>query len=115
MLTYRLDERKVKDMYLVQSVPEDGSIRPKLYTYRYPLPGDADVTQLEPVIYDVQARKQVKLATPPLIVNFDPWITQHYAWWSADSRILYYLDCDRFSRSVSLKAADPSRARSKRC
>ena len=42
-VTYRLDERDVRDMYLLQSVPTDGTARPTLHPYRYPLPGDAHV------------------------------------------------------------------------
>jgi len=106
VLSYRLDERQVKDMFLIEGVPEDGSLRPKLYTYRYPLPGDAEIPQQNLLVFDVEARRQVKFATPPLIMLIDSLITQHYAWWSPDGSKVYYLDSDRFAKFLSLNVAD---------
>ncbi len=40
-LTYRLDEREVKPLYLVQNVPPEG-MRPVLHEYRYALPGEPE-------------------------------------------------------------------------
>jgi dipeptidyl-peptidase 4 len=108
IVTYRLDERDVKDLFLIQSVPEDGSARPKLYTYRYPLPGDENVPRQEPVVFDVATRRQVKLDTRPIVVAFDPLISRHEMWWSADSAKIYYLNTDRFGQSISLNVADPT-------
>ena len=39
VLTSRVDERGVEDFHLIQSVPEEG-MRPKLWSYKYSLPGD---------------------------------------------------------------------------
>ncbi len=38
-LTYRLDQREVQPLYLLQSVPPEG-MRPVLHEYRYALPGE---------------------------------------------------------------------------
>ncbi len=46
----RQDERKVKDLYLVDSLTEP---RPTLLTYRYDMPGEVDVTQTE--VWDYSA------------------------------------------------------------
>lgn len=40
VLTSRVDERAIEEYHLIQSAPEDGSIRPKLWSYKYALPGD---------------------------------------------------------------------------
>ena len=40
MLTSRVDERGIEEYHLIQSAPEDGSMRPKLWSYKYALPGD---------------------------------------------------------------------------
>ena len=107
VLTHRLDERKVKDMYLIQSVPDDGSVRPKLYGYRYALPGDENVAELEPVVFDVGACREVKLNTPPLIAGTLTLVSAHTTWWSPDSTRIYYLNRGRFSKWVTLNVADP--------
>lgn len=107
ILTHRLDERKVRDMYLIQSVPEDGSIRPKLFAYRYALSGDKNVPQVELMIFDIRARKRVIVRTPPLNEFLMTPIMAHNAWWSADGRRVYYLRFDRYSKSLGLNSADP--------
>ncbi len=108
LLTHRIDERQVKDFWLLQSVPEDGSLRPKLYTYRYAMAGEEHLPLLEPVVIDVAARRAVKLSTAPLVCSVRTLIELHYAWWSADGKSVYYLNRDRFSKSVSLNRADPA-------
>lgn len=40
LLTSRVDERAIEEYHLIQSAPEDGSMRPKLWSYKYALPGD---------------------------------------------------------------------------
>src|SRR5262249_1270884 len=107
ILTHQLDERKVKEMFLVQSAPTDGGARPILYKYRYALPGDDNLPLSEPVVIDVSSRKVTKIATPPLIGTWETWASSHYAWWSADSSKIYYLNLDRFSKSVSLNIVNP--------
>ena len=49
----RGDERKVKELYLVNSLTEP---RPTLLTYKYDMPGEADVEQTEVWSYDLAKR-----------------------------------------------------------
>src|SRR5205085_305292 len=58
-LTYRVDESAVKLSYLVQSTPDDGAGRAKLFSYHYPLVGDQHVPLAEPVAFDLQLRKKI--------------------------------------------------------
>lgn len=105
--THRLDERKVKDLYLIQSVPEDGSMRPKLYRYRYAMPGDKDLPLLEPVVIDVVTRRRVFLATKPLVASIATLVERRDMWWSADSRKLYFLKRGTFGKSLALEEGNP--------
>lgn len=105
LLTYRVDERRVQDLFLIQAVPEDGSIRPKLYTYRYPMAGDEHATQLELVIFDVASRHRVNLSSISVLDLLIP-IEGHTVWWTADSGAIYFLERDRFSKWITLKRAD---------
>jgi dipeptidyl-peptidase-4 len=108
LLTHRLDERNVNDLFLIQSVPEDGGIRPKLYKYRYSMPGDEHLPLLEPVVFDVATRRQVNLLTRQLVCFSVTLIEKHDTWWSVDGKTVYYLHRDRFSKSVCLNRADPA-------
>lgn len=106
LLTYRLDERKVKTLSLLQSVPDDGSSRPRLWTFHYPMPGDADLPLAEPVVFDVDARRRVALAVPPMICLMASAIQKHNAWWGARSDHVYWVDYDRYYRTATLYKAD---------
>ena len=108
LLTYRLDDRKVKTLSLVQSVPEDGSIRPKLYTFHYPLPGDEDLPKGELVVLEVATRHQLALATPSFIASFASPMQKRDAWWAADSSSVYFAGYDRYRKNVTLYKSDPN-------
>jgi len=59
--TFQQDQRRTGDMYLV-----DTSVgHPKLEAWKYPLPGDAEVTMIQRVILDVATRRMVRLRMPP--------------------------------------------------
>lgn len=105
LLTYRVDEREVKDLSLIQSVPEDGSFRPKLYTYRCAMAGDEHVTQLELVVLDVANRRRVKLSAISQFFVLMP-MEAHTVWWASDSGAVYFIERDRFLKWVALKRAD---------
>ncbi|KAA0225478.1 S9 family peptidase [Fimbriimonadia bacterium ATM] len=54
----RGDSRKVKELFLVNSLSEP---RPTMMTYKYAMPGEPDVTQTELFAYDVEAKQLKKL------------------------------------------------------
>jgi dipeptidyl aminopeptidase/acylaminoacyl peptidase len=55
--TFQQDQRKAGDMYLVNTVAG----HPTLKAWKYPLPGDENVTMIERVIIDVEAGKLTRL------------------------------------------------------
>ena len=61
LVAFRLDQRKVKDMYTV--VTRVG--HPTLQTWPYPLPGDKHVFMVRPALIDVATRKVVPLKMAP--------------------------------------------------
>ncbi len=107
--TYRQDQRKTGDMYLVDT----RAGHPTLRAWKYPLPGDADVTMIERIIIQLEDRKIVRLQMPP---------DQHRsslcddiacrggdladAEWSPDSRRLAFLSNSRDHKEVKLRVAD---------
>src|SRR5204862_1441753 len=61
--TQQQDERKVGDMYLVET-PVNGG-HPVLRAWKYPLPGAPVVAMITRVILDVDTGKVTKLLSPP--------------------------------------------------
>ncbi|NVM27123.1 MAG: DPP IV N-terminal domain-containing protein, partial [Desulfobacterales bacterium] len=66
LLSHRIDQRNVGRFHLVQSVPPEGGLRPVLYSYAYPLPGDKVLPVAELVIFDVEKRTQIPVDSEPL-------------------------------------------------
>ncbi|HXT31879.1 MAG TPA: DPP IV N-terminal domain-containing protein, partial [Vicinamibacterales bacterium] len=61
--TQQQDERKVGDMYLVET-PVNGG-HPVLRAWKYPLPGDPDVAMISRVVIDVDTGKITRLLDGP--------------------------------------------------
>jgi dipeptidyl aminopeptidase/acylaminoacyl peptidase len=59
--TFQQDQRKDGEMYLVPVT----NTHPDLKAWKYPLVGDKDVTMIERVVIDVDARKVIRLKMPP--------------------------------------------------
>jgi len=54
----RRDQRKVGDLWVIDSL---ASPRPKLETYRYAMPGEANITQSEINVFDIASQAMVKV------------------------------------------------------
>jgi dipeptidyl-peptidase-4 len=102
LFTHRLDERGVRDMTLVQSTPTDGSVRPIPSQWRYSMPNDAAIPEMQPWVFDLTQRsgRAVAAATPSLFMT--P-IEAGDAWWSADSARVYLIARSRYAKSMSLE------------
>ena len=107
--TFQQDQRKTGNMYLVDTKAG----HPTLRAWKYPLPGDAEVTMIERVIIGIEDRRVVRLKMPP---------DQHRsslcddiscrggdladAEWSPDSKRLAFLSNSRDHKEVRLRVAD---------
>jgi dipeptidyl-peptidase 4 len=107
--TFRQDQRKTGDMYLVDTRVG----HPRLRAWKYPLPGDPDVTMIERVIIHLDDRKVVRLQMQP---------DQHRtslcddiscrggdlsdAEWSPDSKRLAFVSNSRDHKEVKFRVAD---------
>lgn len=105
LVTYRLDQRKVKELYLIQSVPPEG-VRPLLYSYRYPMPGDTDVALAELMVFDVDGKNKVVLKHAPQIVDYIAPTQARWVWWGKDSSQIYFIEKDRGEKTIKLNVAD---------
>ena len=104
--THRLDQRGVLDMHLVQAAPEDGSKRPRHFSYKYALPGDSVVPMAQLVILDAESGEVRRVDSEPVLSAVATPIGFEQSWWSDDGERFYYLRTQRGFASLSLEAVD---------
>ncbi len=107
--TYQQDQRKTGDMYVV--VTNVG--HPTLQAWKYPLPGDTDITMIQRVIVNVTDGSVVRFKMPPdqhrTSICDDVACggnTLSDAEWSPDSKSLMFLSTSRDHRDENLRVAD---------
>ena len=104
--TQQQDERKVGDMYLVET-PVNGG-HPVLRAWKYPLPGDTVVAMIERVVIDVDSGKITRLQMPAdyhRAMSEDNIDMGEYLW-SPDGSKLGFVSTDRFHKNSTAKVAD---------
>jgi hypothetical protein len=104
--TQQQDERKVGDMYLVET-PVNGG-HPVLKAWKYPLPGDPVVAMMERVVIDVDSGKMTRLKMPAdfhRAMSEDNIDMSEYLW-SPDGSQLGFVSTDRFHKNSVAKVAD---------
>lgn len=107
LLFCRVDQREAPQFHLVQSVPKDGSLRPHLHSFAYPLPGD----EVLPLAYLFCADLNSGTVTA---VDIDPIEVQYHGspvygdglWWSDDSRTIYFVRQGRGYFRIDLSIID---------
>ena len=89
LITRRLDEREVEPYPFLESVPMDGSFRPRVHEMRIPLLGDAGIAKAEHWIVNVRtgAKYPIKLPQGFDLDGFHP--GNRPMGWSTDSRTAY--------------------------
>ena len=107
--TFQQDQRKVREMYLVDTKVG----HPTLQAWKYPLPGDAVVAMIERVIIDVDQATVIRLKMPPdqhrssVCDNIACRGTELAdAEWSPDSSEVAFLSSSRDHKVVQLRIAD---------
>ena len=102
----RIDERLVKDMPIMQSVPEDGSFRPISYSYKMALPGDAHVALASLCVIDLETGDIIgsdRLPVPTPMLGF---IEQGAVVWGGDN-CMYSVERTRDWQTVRFVRFDP--------
>ena len=114
LVTFRIDRRSAGQFHLVQSTPLNGSLRPVLHSYAYPLPGDADVPIAEFLIFDAETGRRISVpdVPAPLLYYGSP-LRPEWVWWSDDGRQVYVVSRGRGYRSYALSVVDAATGRSR--
>ena len=106
--TFRQDQRRVGNMYLTPTTVG----RPKLETWKYPLPGDKDIITIERVIVEVNPAKVVRLQVAPdphrgsLSDDISSSGTFDDVDWSPDGSQLAFVSTSRDHKQEKLRLAD---------
>jgi dipeptidyl-peptidase-4 len=95
----RGDSRKVKELFLVNNLADP---RPTLMTYKYSMPGDADVTQTELFVYDRDAKELTKLA----VDKYKDQRLSDIHWQDTTSDSLRFVRRDRLQRNLEVCEVD---------
>ncbi|MHB8120311.1 MAG: S9 family peptidase [Methanothrix sp.] len=105
--SFRMDQRNVTELHLLQYVPGNNS-RPTLWTYRFAMPDDEHIPMYEPIVVDVLEKKVVPVpykAQPEVsLMDTEDDVLQ---WWSDDGRVLYSLYAERGEKALQLLKTDP--------
>jgi dipeptidyl aminopeptidase/acylaminoacyl peptidase len=107
--TFRQDQRKTGEMYLVPVTNE----HPVLKAWKYPLVGDANVTMIERVIVDLESPGVIRLKMPPdqhRSTLCDDTACRGSGWddvqWSEDGKNLAFVSTSRDHKQEWLRLAD---------
>lgn len=106
--TFQQDQRHVKDMYLVST--NVGA--PKLEAWKYPLPGDEKIIQIERVIIEVETPKVIRLNMAPdprrgtLCDDISCSGSFDDNEWNADGTKLVFVSTSRDHKEAKVRIAD---------
>ncbi|TYZ07377.1 prolyl oligopeptidase family serine peptidase [Hymenobacter lutimineralis] len=106
--TFRQDQRRVGDMYLVTT----NVGHPKLEAWKYPLPGDQDIATIERVVIEVNSPKVVRfqMAPDPHRGSLSDDIASSGTFddvdWSPDTRELAFVSTSRDHKEEKFRIAD---------
>jgi dipeptidyl-peptidase 4 len=105
--TFRMDQRNVTPLYLLEYVPGNDS-RPEPWTYKFAMPDEEHVPIYEPVIVDVLEMRVIPISyesQPEVsLMDTDADVLQ---WWSDDGQVLYSLYADRGEKALHLLETNP--------
>ena len=109
--TFQQDQRKTGDMYLVST----NNGHPKLEAWKYPLAGDKDVTMIERVVIDVNAKKVVRFKMAPdqhrSTLCDDISCRGGSGWddvmWADDGKTIAFVSTSRDHKTEWLRVANP--------
>lgn len=102
----RINERQVKDMPMVQSVPTDGSFRPISHSYKIALPGDTHVALASLCVIDLVSGDIINSGREPMPAPLVGIIDRGAAKWGADN-CLYFIESTRDRQTFRLVCFNP--------
>ena len=103
LVTYRIDSRNSGRFTSLQFVPPN-QLRPKAFTYVYPLPGEV-LAKAEPIIFDIQSGRRIDVKDASIELPFQDGPGFE---WFPDSKSFYYDYDERGYKAKELRIVDAS-------
>ena len=102
IFTVQRDTRQVLTLPTVEHVPQDGSIRPKLYHTRIAMKGDKYIPEYRLVAIDVETGcvQTANYHQIPISRNSWGFFTSNLGWWATDNQHAYFIDLARDYKTV---------------
>lgn len=107
--TYQQDQRNTGELYLVETKVG----HPTLQAWKYPLPGDKDVTMIQRVVIDVPSAKVIRFQMPPdqhRSTQCDDIVCRGSEWadvqWTPDSARVIFVSTSRDHKVENMRVAD---------
>ena len=97
ILTVQRDSRQVLTLPVVEHVPRDGSLRPKVRHIRMAMQGDDHVPEYRLVSIEIETGRTqpANYRHLPIVRNSYGFFTSNLAWWGSDSVHAYFVDLQR--------------------
>jgi dipeptidyl-peptidase 4 len=112
LIAERVDDRGVKDVYFLQQVPDDGSVRPVLHALPGALPGEPNKRHVDAVvIIDLAGGRRVEVKHASFARGIYSIIDENHIWWSADGRRIFATPNEEGRKELRLLAIDPDSGR----
>ena len=103
----RIDQRHVKALPVMQSVPEDRTVRPINQSYKIALPGDTQIAMATLCVIDTETEVIVECDRPPIPAADGGFMEFGHLSWGANSHCVYFTEWTRDREIVRLVAFDP--------
>ena len=111
IFTVQLDTQNVRNRSIVNFVPSNGDLHPKVSDVKVAYPGDKYVESYRLVIIEVSSGDSL-VPNYPLLpyvqhgMDCDGFFTGGMGWWSNDSKTTFFIDVSLGSKTVSLVELD---------
>ena len=115
LFTLQLDDRQVKRMPVMHFAPRGDDIRPYVEEYPCGVPGDLHVESQRLLAIDVKTGAHTDAQFRNVLVNRSGYglFRDNQAWWGADSRHAYFVDCERGDHVVRVVELDTKTGQTK--
>ena len=109
LLTVQLDISKIPATPIIQHVPLDGSIRPKVDFHKVSYPGDEQCPTYRLISIDFENGTIQDADYGPLVlgrVGAGFFSSEKLSWWAMDSKNAYFIDIVRFAKTINVVRFD---------
>jgi dipeptidyl-peptidase 4 len=105
IITHKLDQSKVKNLYLLEHAPKE-SQRPKIHTYRMSFSGDENLPLAELLIIDVDTKTIIPVNIDPLLAPYLTPIEFKWVWWDEHCQKAFFIKETRGAKELQLYEVD---------